>query len=184
MNKLAAIFFASVLVCSISACDNDPEIPNEGEVITDLVFTLTPQSGGTAVVLNFADADGDGGNAPVITVDDLAANTTYAGAITIGGLADGEEEDITVEIAEEDEEHQFFFSSSLSDLVVAYNDTDADGNPVGLSTTVETGEAGSGTLTVTLRHEPAKDAAGVAEGDITNAGGETDIEVIFNVTVK
>ena len=37
---------------------------------------------------------------------------------------------------------------------------------------------------MTLRHEPAKDASGVAAGDITNAGGETDIEVTFDVTVE
>ncbi|HBK71516.1 MAG TPA: type 1 periplasmic binding fold superfamily protein, partial [Flavobacteriaceae bacterium] len=35
-----------------------------------------------------------------------------------------------------------------------------------------------------LRHEPNKSASGVSDGDITNAGGETDIEVIFNITVQ
>lgn len=184
MNKIAAILLSAGLLISISACDNTPEIPNEGEVITDLVLTLTPATGGDAVVFSFEDTDGDGGNDPVISGGTLAANTTYNGAITLEGLADGEVENITEEIAEEDEEHQFFFSSSLTDLVVAYADMDADGNPVGLSVTVETGAAGSGTLTVTLRHEPVKDASGVAEGDITNAGGETDIEVIFDLTVN
>ena len=43
---------------------------------------------------------------------------------------------------------------------------------------------GSGTITVTLRHEPNKDAAGVSSGDIANAGGETDIEVTFNVEIQ
>jgi len=74
---------------------------------------------------------------------------------------------------------------------------DADGNPVGLSSTLTTGAAGSGTLTVTLRHEPMKSATGVtlrhepmksatgvADGDITNAGGETDIEIVFPVDVQ
>ena len=36
---------------------------------------------------------------------------------------------------------------------------------------------GHGQFTVTLRHEPDKSAQGVSAGDITNAGGETDIEV-------
>ena len=35
-----------------------------------------------------------------------------------------------------------------------------------------------------LRHEPDKSAAGVSSGDITNAGGETDIEVSFNVIIE
>ncbi len=61
---------------------------------------------------------------------------------------------------------------------------DVNGNPIGISTIVTTNGASTGTITVTLRHEPNKDASGVSTGDITNAGGETDIEVIFNVEVQ
>jgi len=39
-------------------------------------------------------------------------------------------------------------------------------------------------VTITLRHEPAKDATGVSDGDITNAGGETDISVNFPVEIQ
>jgi hypothetical protein len=66
----------------------------------------------------------------------------------------------------------------------AYDDMDGSGNPIGVANTYLTGDAGSGTFTVTLRHEPNKTAAGVADGDITNAGGETDIEVEFPVTIQ
>ena len=94
-------------------------------------------------------------------------------------------EDITAEIAEEDAEHQFFFAASSGlNATVAYGDQDDMGNPVGLSSVVTTGDASSGTMTVTLRHEPAKDASGVSDGDITNAGGETDIEVTFDITIQ
>jgi hypothetical protein len=97
-------------------------------------------------------------------------------------------EDITLEVAEEELEHQFFyetlFPTELSDVNIAYNDLDEEGNPIGLSTVLTTGEMGSGTITVTLRHEPNKDAAGVSSGDIANAGGETDIEVTFNVEIQ
>ena len=34
-----------------------------------------------------------------------------------------------------------------------------------------------------LKHEPNKSAAGVAGGDVTNAGGETDAEMEFPITV-
>jgi len=37
---------------------------------------------------------------------------------------------------------------------------------------------------VTLRHQPDKGAIGVSDGDITNAGGETDIEVLFDVIIE
>ena len=93
-------------------------------------------------------------------------------------------EDITEEVKEEAEEHQFFFQTSINGLSVVYNDKDADDNPIGLSSTVTTSEAGSGNLTIILRHEPSKNASGVSAGDITNAGGETDIEVTFDVNVQ
>jgi hypothetical protein len=92
--------------------------------------------------------------------------------------------DITEEVEEEAADHQFFFQTSVSGINIAYADMDTNGNPIGLSTTLTTNETASGTITVTLRHEPNKDAAGVSAGDITNAGGETDIEITFNVEVQ
>ena len=53
------------------------------------------------------------------------------------------------------------------------------GNPVGLSFILSTSDASSGALTFTLRHEPNKPNSG-----LDNAGGETDIEITFNVTVQ
>ena len=61
---------------------------------------------------------------------------------------------------------------------------DDDGNPIGLSLTLTTGAAGTGKVTVTLIHEPMKDASGVSGGDIANAGGEEDIAQTFNVVVQ
>ena len=53
------------------------------------------------------------------------------------------------------------------------------GNPVGLSFILSTLDASSGALTFTLRHEPNKPNSG-----LDNAGGETDMEVTFDVTVE
>jgi hypothetical protein len=93
-------------------------------------------------------------------------------------------ENITEEVEEEAIEHQFFFDISTSDITIAYMDLDANGFPIGLDTKLTTTNTGSATITVVLRHEPAKDATDVNTGDITNAGGETDIEVTFNVDVQ
>ncbi len=172
------IIFASLLFTSCG--DDEPEIENEEEVITTLTYTLV--SGGNTVTLSFQDLDGDGAAAPTITSGVLTANTTYTGSIELLNETESPAEDITEEIEEEDEEHQFFFDSNVA--TVSYDDQDADGNPIGLSTTLTTGDAASGTLTVTLRHEPNKSADGVADGNIANAGGETDIEVTFNVDVQ
>jgi len=167
-----------------TSCKKDPEIVDPVELITTLNYTLTPASGGAAVTLSFQDLDGDGGNAPTITSGTLAANETYTGSIEVLDESKSPVENITEEVAEEDEEHQFFFQSTVADLSVAYTDEDADGNPIGLSSTLTTGAAGTGSITVTLRHEPAKTADGVAGGDITNAGGETDVEATFSIEVQ
>ena len=47
-----------------------------------------------------------------------------------------------------------------------------------------TGNSGYGAFTITLRHEPNKSGMNVNTGDITNAGGETDVQVIFDITVN
>lgn len=181
------IFAVLALACAatfVSCEKDDPEIPNEEELITTLKYTLTPASGGNAVVLEFKDLDGDGGSAPVITTDDLQANTTYTGVLDLLNETETPAESITEEIEEESLDHQFFFSSTKGDLTVAYDDQDDAGNPLGLKTTINSGSAGNGTLTITLRHEPDKNASGVSSGNIQNAGGETDIEVTFDIIVK
>lgn len=66
-----------------------------------------------------------------------------------------------------------------------YADADANGKPIGLKTILNTGGASSGTLKIILRHQADKNAAGVSNGNPTNAGGETDIEVDFvNLSIQ
>lgn len=174
-----------ILGITFTACDkDDPVIPEEPELITTLNYYLTPVDGGESIIMSFQDLDGDGGNAPIITSATLASNQMYNGRLELLNEVDSPAEDITEEIAEEDEDHQFFFQTDISDLSINYSDEDDNGNPVGLSTTLSTGAAGAGTITITLRHEPSKSEAGVSNGIITNAGGETDIEVTFSVNVE
>lgn len=181
MKKLSFLLFLAIL--AISACV-EPVDPEEGELITTVTYTLTPNGGGTPVVLSFQDLDGDGGDPATITGGTLVANETYSGRLALMNESESPAEDITAEIQEEDEDHQFFFESAVNGLMVAYADQDDDGNPIGLNTTLTTGAGGSGTLKITLRHKPEKTASGVADGDITNAGGESDIEVTFSVDVQ
>ena len=168
-----------------SACDkDDPVIPNEEEVITTLTYTLVPQNGGDPVVFSFRDVDGDGGNAPLIMAGTLKANTTYTGAILLLNEQETPAGNITEEVKAEGAEHQFFFKSTLADVSIAYADKDVNGKPLGLMTNLTTQNAGSGKLTLILRHMPDKKATGVMDGDVTNAGGETDIEVTFYLNVQ
>jgi len=182
LNRSFLFLFIAAL-CFTSCEKDEPEVENEEELITTLIYTLTP-AGGDPVELRFTDLDGDGGNDPVVNSQILSSGTTYTGAVRFLNESEIPAEEITEEIEEEDAEHQVFFQSSISGLSFAYTDMDGDGNPIGLASTLTTGDAGSGTLTVTLRHEPSKSASGVADGNIANAGGETDIEVTFNVSVQ
>lgn len=181
-----AFLFLFVSTLSFLACDDDDVvIPVEEELITNVTLALIPQGGGTAVTLTFSDPDGDGGIPPVIEGGTLVENTTYNGTVSLSNLSESPAEDVTLEIMEEEEEHQFFYTVAPTlNLTIDYLDQDANGNPLGLLTTFETGAASTGNLTFVLRHEPDKNAAGVADGDITNAGGETDIEVVFPISIQ
>jgi hypothetical protein len=170
---------------SFSACnDDDLQMEEPVELITTLIYTLTPNGGGDTVVLSFRDTDGDGGNAPVISTEPLQAGTTYSGLITLLNESETPSEDIAEEVSEEAEEHQFFYSVQNVDVNIEYQDQDAEGNPLGIATELVSNTTGNGSITITLRHEPDKNADGVSNGLIANAGGETDIEVTFDVVVE
>ena len=181
---LISTFTSLLLFISCSDDPDDPVIENEQEVMTTFTYTLTPAEGGSEVVLSYRDLDGDGPEEPTITSGTLSAETIYTGSITILNETESPAENVTEEVEEEDKDHQFFFETTVTGLTVEYTDFDGDGNPVGLSTFLTTGAAGSGNLTVTLKHEPDKSASGVADGDMTNAGGETDISVTWAITVE
>lgn len=183
--RILSITFLAMVLLVLGACQKeDPQIDNEEEVITTLTYTLTPTTGGTPVVFSFRDLDGDGGNAPVIVEGTLQANSSYLGAVTLLNETESPAEDITTEIMAEDEEHQLFYVSTVGNLDIRYNDADANNNPIGLKTTVITGSADQGTLKIILRHEPNKTAGGVSINNPSAAGGETDIEVTFNVAIQ
>ena len=183
MKKLRILTIATVAIISLNSCSNDDKPVNEDEVITTVTTTLT--GGGQVITLTSRDLDGDGPNAPIITVSgDLTANTSYMGSVSFLNETETPAENITTEIVDEGVDHQLFFQAPSALGTFTYNDTDANGRPIGIQFTLLTGNANSGNLLVTLRHEPIKTAAGVVAGDITNAGGSTDAAVTYPVTVN
>ena len=185
MLKSMKYLFALPLLAMVACGPETPELPNEEELITTLQLDFRNASSGEVSTFKLYDEDGFGPIEPVYTNGQLEANTNYTVTITVLNETENPADNITAEIAEEAADHQFFFTASNSlNIDFAYDDTDVNNNPVGLSTIFTTGAASEGTLTVVLRHEPAKDAAGVKDGDITNAGGETDIQAVFDVTIN
>jgi len=184
MKNLKFLPLALVIVLNFTSCNNDAtEEINEEELITTVTTTLT--GGGTTITLKSKDLDGDGPTAPVVTVSgDLKASTTYSGTTTFMNETANPAQDITSEVKAEGDEHQLFYQAPTSIGAFTYSDTDLNGKPIGLTFELRTGAvAANGNLTVTLRHLPVKTAAGVATGDITNAGGATDALVTFPVKV-
>lgn len=196
---------AICLALGVIACGDveNPRHDNENEVITTVVLTFTPSGGGTPVVATFNDPDGDGGDAPSVEAIALDPSTTYATTVTFLNALEDPAEDITEEIAAEPEEHQVFFTGSAvrgpatgdnpaAVLEHAYDDADANGDPIGLTNTVHTIASGTGELTLTLRHLPAVNgtpvktaelAATVASDGIGALPGDSDAQVTFAVAV-
>lgn len=187
IKLLALLLISSITFMSCSDDDDssNPEAIVEEEVITTMNITLTSEDGSDVVTLTTQDLDGeDGPLAPEITGGTLAANTTYNATVELLNELENPAEDITLEVAEENDVHQFFFEQNDISTTFSYSDVDENEYPVGLSFSIATGAAGSGTITVTLKHEPNKSAEGVSNGDITNAGGSTDVEATFPITIQ
>lgn len=188
MNK-NIIFGVAILLLigSLLACENNPSPVNEGELITDIRLVFMPTTGGEAAEFRFEDLDGDGGNAPIIVGDTLRATVVYDVVAELLNRAVTPVVNVSAEIEAEGSEHQFFYQPQQNlPLAFTYSDIDDDGNPIGLiaqcavgTTTVGT----TGAFVFTLRHLLDKSAEGVATGDITYAGGETDVEIAFPVVV-
>ena len=180
-------YLAVGLATAFAACDDDDPViepVNEEELITTVTLTLSSDTDQATFTL--FDPDGNGGVSAVTTGDTLSAGTAYSYAVSFVNAAETPAEDITAEVREEDEEHQVFISFSDFDATLTEQDEDGDGRPLGITGEIVVADdaSGTGTMTLTLVHEPDKDAEGVADGDITNAGGETDVEARFPVTIQ
>ena len=178
LKTVLALSLMATVMTSCSSDDDTPEVVNEEEIITTMTVTLTSAAG--TATLQSQDLDGDGPTAPVVTADNLTANTTYTGSIVLLNETETPAENITEEVEEESDEHQFIFGLTGSLSEVTYTDEDGDGNPIGLEFELTTGDEGSGTITITLRHEPTKPN----DGTLAGAGCETDIAQTFTVTVE
>jgi hypothetical protein len=187
LKTIALVFSTVAIFTSCSDDDNKSTPVNEEELITTVKVTLT--NGTNIITLTSKDLDGpDAPGATEITGGTLLANTTYTGKVELLNETETPVEIVSEEIEESAEEkldHQFFFGA-LEGLLgtFTYEDEDGEGNPIGLSFTFRTGAASTGSLSVILRHLPNKSETGVSSGDITNAGGTTDAQAIFPITVQ
>ena len=195
--KLNYLLYAVLTLFIFTACEEDeaaPEEENEVEVFTDVKLVFTPSGGGAAVEAAAQDPDGAGvQELQVLGTINLAANTEYTLTMVIENCLESPCELMNEEIEEEDDEHQFFFAftndvftspagngniDSASDPL-NYNDTDGNGNSLGLNTSWTTGSASNGTFTVQLQHQPDVKTATSGATD-----GDTDFALTFNLNIN
>lgn len=190
LNTLTLLAFLGMNIMMISCDDDVPAAEDEEEIITDVILTFT--SGTTVITAKAQDPDGEGPQDLTVTEQPtLAANTQYIMTITLENSIEGES--ITEEVEEEAGEHMFFFGftdglftspAGNGNLdargdAVNYNDQDSNGLPLGLSTTWTTGDAGTGTLRVVLKHQPDLKTA-----TSTSTDGSSDVDLTWNVTIQ
>lgn len=161
----------------LTACKADEPEPDENELITTITLRFT--EGGTTRTFSAKDPDGEGGAAPVLDKITLAPNKTYDLAIEFKDESKSPVVDITSEILEEADEHLVVYTPNPSGLMtVTVTDKDAKNYPIGLKGTAQTqATAGTGKLTVQLRHQP-----GTKNG--TPGPGSDDANVTFDVEIK
>ncbi len=178
MMFVLSLFATTILLSSACNRDDDDSNPNEEELITSVILTFTT-SGGTSTSFSFKDTDGDGGADPVVQNITLAAGTTYDLDVKFLDESNpADVEDITVEVAGESADHLICFSVEGGVPLPTIEDTDDNGKPLGLASRLITNAAGSGKLTVRLKHQPDKNAATPC------STGDTDVEATFDVAVN
>jgi hypothetical protein len=175
--KLFAVVVLAGLV--IAGCKKKKEKENEEELITTVRVVLTPVSGGAAQTFVWKDADGDGGNAPVIDQIVLAPSTSYNCSLQFLNESVSPAEDITAEIAAEAADHQVYLEAATGLVTITNLNKDNSGLPLGLTSTWAAGAAGSSSVKITLKHKPGQKAA-----NDPVSKGETDVEVVFPVVVR
>jgi hypothetical protein len=170
------VLAALLLAFTFGACKKDDN--TEQELITTVVVHLTATDGSFDQEYTWDDRDGDGGNAPTIEEIALPANKTINCHVHFYDRSKTPEEDITEEVEAESAEHLLVYAVTGANLTIAAADTDSNGKVFRLKTTWTTGAASTGSLKVSLRHEPNKDEA---NPDVT---GEVDAEVDFPVKIQ
>jgi hypothetical protein len=194
--KKVSLYLLALLAFGFASCESeDPEKENEGEVITDVTLKFQELNASNALVgsvLSFKASDPQGievGKTPTVQSISLTKGKKYQMTIEVTNSIEGE--DITKEILEEAEEHQFFFLGQVFEsnfFSIEY--ADAGGIALGVKTNIivssSTGTNNS-SMRVVLRHDLNKNFPGASNPNFANfvqAGGETDLDITFPVILN
>lgn len=168
---------------ALAACGDSTGPGQEQELITRVTLTLTPVGGGAAQVIYIDDPDGLGPTAPSAQVGtlQLVQGNDYTGSVTFENRLVSPPENITEEVAADDDEHMVIYTvGGATGTTLVTTDTDMSLRQLGLAYTVTAGDAaGAGTVRVVLCHYDATPKPATA----STCTVDTDIDVSFNFTV-
>jgi hypothetical protein len=182
MKKFILLF---ILFSLIFGCKKEEVIPtDDNELITtvELIFT---DSNKKVSSFSFQDKDGDAKTLPEkfdkITLD---KNMIYSMDIKVYDETKNPKEDITEQIKLESDVHLFVFKIDPSALFsLKAIDKDKNGLPIGLLSSGTTQNAvGAGKFNLILKHQPPVNGKAVKTGN--EAGGSSDIDLIFDLSIK
>ena len=184
LSVFALMVISTLLNSCKPTCEKNPDDPeciqNDHEVLTTVKLTFIDSANNNIVgTYQWKDADGDGAGAPVIDQINLNANNTYKVTMTLLNELSNPAEDMTLEIQDESNDHQFFYHPHGANVTISYDDQDSNTPPlpVGLRTVWKTGAASTGTVHLTLKHQP-----GIKDGN--ESTGDTDVDVEFVTVVQ
>lgn len=191
MKQLSVLAFTALI--AFSACKKEKndviiEEPHshEEELITTVRLVVTNSSGFNKT-FNYKIDNGFNSAEPATPLIDevmLSPNTHYDVAVQVWNESETPVEDVTEEVKEESHHHLFLFESApatgAGSIEFENGSKDDEGQPFNQMIGFHTGDAGHGSLTVTLKHEPTDKSASTPAA----AGGETDAQAIFPVHVE
>ena len=183
MKQIHRIYFVALLFSGmvVTGCSKDKdEVSNEEELITTAVLEFQDNASSDRFSVVFSDPDGEGGLEPV-SFDEirLKPNASYSVIATLLNESADPDADITAEVSEEADDHQFYYISEGVAITVSITDQDNAGLPVGILSQWTTGSISTGTLRFVLKHKPGNKASG---DDVSK--GETDIDLNFVAKVQ
>ena len=199
-NYLLIGLVGSSLIFTSCGDDDSPEEVNDPEVITNVNLVFTNTADATDVVRARAEDPDDLGVEELVVLDEITLTSGATYRLTyeiINNLAtDPAERDVlAVDISNELDEHQIFYSFSTDAFTsptgsgniapatgsINYEDEDGSGNPVGLVTSWTAGPAlTGGTFIARLQHQPD----GQKTATSTSATGDTDFELPFVLNIN
>ncbi|MBL7684231.1 MAG: hypothetical protein JNK00_12800 [Flavipsychrobacter sp.] len=188
-NMMKYALIAAIATVFFIACKKDEVItptPVEQELITTLRLTVTNNEGFNKTFIYKVENGFGSTTQGIVTKDDivLASDKQYDVEVQLLNEKKTPSEDITEEVKAESNDHLFLFQSvpAAGSGSITFNEGNKDGNGNAFNQKIKfkAGGAGTGAVTITLKHEPTDKAAATPDA----AGGETDVEAVFNVKLQ